>query len=67
MDWLDVHQAAEFLELSEQRVRQLAKDGRIGMKVGYRWLFNRAKLEEFAKVPRQAGRPVARVEGEEDE
>ena len=62
MDLLDVKQAAEVLGVTPARVRQLAGEGRIGQKVGARWVFTRENLEAFAKLDRPAGRPVVPVE-----
>ncbi len=62
MELLDVRQAAEFLKLSPQRIRQLAGDGRIGQKVGQRWVFSLGELEAFAAIPRPTGKPPAERE-----
>lgn len=52
---VDVHGAATTLGLSNVRVKQLAKQGRIGRKIAGRYLFLREELEQFAKLERPPG------------
>jgi excisionase family DNA binding protein len=59
LDLLNVTQAAELLGLSAERVGQFCREGRIGQKVGERWVIPRDELEQFRKIPRQTGRPAA--------
>ena len=48
-------QAAQRLSVSERRVRQLCKEGTIGVKIGRQWLIRGAELAEY--VPRAVGNP----------
>lgn len=53
-----VREAAKILNLSEIRVKQLAKDRKIGELVGNRWLFSMEELEEEKnRVRSKGGRP----------
>lgn len=54
---LTVQQIAKELDLSEHRVREFFREGRLGMKIGRQWLATRAELEEFKKLPRKHGAP----------
>jgi len=55
---LTVGQAARFLKLSVQRIRQLIADKRLpARKIGPMWLIERGGLRKFAKLDRPAGRP----------
>ena len=60
----DVREAADHLGLKPRTVRGYCIQGRLGRKVGSRWLISSADLERFAQEPRPVGRPRARVEGE---
>lgn len=53
-------QAADRLGLSVSRVKQFCEEGRIGQRVGRRWIICRDELEQFAKIPRPNGRPRSR-------
>jgi excisionase family DNA binding protein len=64
MELWDVKQAAVYLGLSEQRVRQFCGQGRFGTKVGNQWIIDKADLERFAQLPRPSGRPPETREGE---
>ena len=59
---LDVKQAARVLGVTDRRIRQLCQAGQIGVKIGSRWIIDRAKLEAFAQVPRPVGRPAQESE-----
>jgi len=48
--------AAEILEVSVERVEQFCREGRLGQKVGNRWLIHPEDLKRFAKIPRPTGR-----------
>ena len=50
-------QAATILRISNRRVRQLAEIGKIGRRVGCRWKFTEAEVEEFQKT-RKPARPL---------
>lgn len=56
---LNTKQAAEFLQLSTGRVRQLAKKGRIHARhIGRDWVFERAHLQDFKNMEQpKTGRP----------
>jgi hypothetical protein len=49
--------AAQFLGLSEIRVRQFCKEGRLGTKVGNSYVITDEELREFAKNERPTGKP----------
>ena len=66
MELLDVAQAAEYLGLSKARVRQFCGEGRLGQKVGSRWVIEKGDLERFAKIPRKVGRGQGEA-GEKEE
>ena len=59
----DVAQAAKYLGVSHQRVRQFCGQGRLGIKVGSRWIITKADLERFAEIPRPSGIPLGETEG----
>lgn len=59
LDLLNVTQAAEVLGVSSERVGQFCREGRLGQKVGDRWVIPRDELLQFARIPRRRGRPVA--------
>lgn len=48
--------AAEILGVSHIRLKQLAAAGRIGQMVAGRYLFSRAELARFKKIPRPHGK-----------
>ncbi len=54
---LSCDQAAEVLDVTPIRVRQFCQEGRLGQKVGGQWVIPRDELEQFAKIPRDTGRP----------
>jgi hypothetical protein len=66
MDFFDVYQAAKFLSLSHQRVRQFCGEGRLGTKVGQQWVITREELEAFSKTDRPSGRPPVADEESDD-
>ena len=57
MKLYDVNGAAEYLDVSPQRVRQFCGAGRLGQKVGHQWIITEAELAEFAQKPRLPGVP----------
>jgi excisionase family DNA binding protein len=57
MNLLSTAEAADYLGLSETRVRQLCARGAIGAKVGGRYIISQDELRQFAKIPRPVGNP----------
>jgi len=57
LDLLTVNDAAEVLGVSPERVGQICRQGRLGQKVGERWVIPRDELEQFRRIPRKRGRP----------
>ena len=57
---MTTHQAAQLLDVSRQRVLELAKAGRLGRKVeglvSY-YVFTKDELEQYKHSPRKGGRP----------
>jgi len=62
---LTVKRAAARLNLAESTVRGYCAAGRLGEKIGGRWIIQRAELDAFAKRPRPVGRPPKEEEGGE--
>lgn len=54
---LTTTEAAEQLGISPRRVAQLCSEGRLGNKLGDRWVISQEELRQFEKIPRQTGRP----------
>jgi excisionase family DNA binding protein len=54
---VSVNEAAEFLGVTPERVRDFCREGRIGQRVGERYVISRDELRVFAKIPRKVGRP----------
>jgi hypothetical protein len=48
--------AAFLLGISQRRVNQFCKEGRLGKKVGSTYIITWDELEKFANIPRMAGR-----------
>ena len=57
---LGIPQAAERLNLSTSIVRRYCRQGRLGGKVGGRWVVPSDQLEQFVKEPRPTGYPKGR-------
>ena len=57
MNLFSVPQAAERLGVTESLVRRWCRAGKLGVKVGGRWIVTESELEQFAAVPRHPGRP----------
>jgi excisionase family DNA binding protein len=57
MNLLSVTEAAARLGLDPRRVRQFCKEGRLGQRVGGRWVIFEDELEAFAAKPRPQGYP----------
>ena len=57
MELLSPEQAAKELRLTPRRVRQFCKQGRIGQRVGGRYVITRRELNAFLSAPRPTGRP----------
>ena len=49
--------AAVRLGITEERMRQFCAEGRIGAKLGGRWVITTDELRQFKKIPRRTGRP----------
>jgi len=64
LNLLSVHQAAEELNLSPQRVYQFCVDGRLGQQVAGAWVIPADELEQFARIPRKTGRPAGEAESQ---
>jgi len=58
-DLLSVPQVAQRLGLSTSIVRRYCRTGRLGVKVGGRWVIPSDHLEQFVKEPRPKGYPRA--------
>ena len=56
-DLLDIAQAADRLGISKSLARRYCREGRLGTKIGSRWIITSAQLTEFAQTPRPRGRP----------
>lgn len=54
---LSVFEASKALGVSAVRIGQFCRAGRIGQKVGGRWVISRDELRQFAKIPRNPGKP----------
>ena len=50
-------EAQEILNLSESRIRVLAREGRIGVPMGNRYCFSRQELDDFSALDRPPGPP----------
>lgn len=57
---MTVPEAARVLELSDVRVRQLCQEGRLGRKIGARYIIDEQEVREFSKLNRPAGRKPAK-------
>jgi excisionase family DNA binding protein len=55
-----IDEAATVLALSPQRVRRFCAEGRLGKRLGRRWVIAESDLEEFKKKERRPGRPSGR-------
>ncbi len=60
-DVLSVPQAAIVLGVSETRVAKFCREGRIGQRVGGRWIIDHEELAEFAAIERPTGNPAFRA------
>ena len=63
---LGMSDAIRITGLSEPRIKQIAREGRIGEKQGKRWAFSEAELLLLAKNPRSVGRPTKILEAEKN-
>jgi len=57
MNLLTVPQAAERLDIGPSLLRRYCRQGRLGTRVGGRWLITEDELVKFASQPRPMGRP----------
>ena len=56
-EFLTTPQAARRLGISKIWLQKLAQAGRVGRKVGGRYLFTAQELEAFSKLERKVGNP----------
>ena len=56
-DWISANEAGQLLGITDTRVRQLARQGRIGRQVCGVWVFSRREILAFAKIERPVGAP----------
>jgi excisionase family DNA binding protein len=62
-DILSTKQTAQYLGLSENRVRVLLLNKRIkAVKIGQTWAVYKSDLERFAVIPRVGGRPKISID-----
>ncbi len=57
MKFVTMEQAATELNVSLRRVYQFCADGRLGLKVGNKYIITRDSLESFKQEERTPGRP----------
>jgi len=57
MQLLSVPEAAARLDLTPRRVRKFCVEGRLGQRVGGRWVITEDELAAFADAPRPTGYP----------
>jgi len=50
-------EAAQYLAVSQCRVRQFCEEGRLGEKIGRNWAITAAELAAFARRKRRPGNP----------
>jgi len=60
MNLLSIPEAAERLGLSPSLVRRYCRQGRLGQRVGGRWVISEIELVRFDKEPRPVGYPKGR-------
>jgi excisionase family DNA binding protein len=56
--FLSTKDAAKLLNVSQVRVRQFCQEGRIGQRVGNRYLILRDEIVDFLRKDRPKGRPA---------
>ncbi len=54
-------EAGRIIGVSSVRIRQFCRQGRIGQKVGERWVISLAELQKFDRIPRTLGRPPVQL------
>jgi hypothetical protein len=54
--YLNVTEAAKFLKLSSERIREFCREGRMGRKVLGVWMLSKEEVKAFAKLDRPEGR-----------
>jgi len=57
LNLLSCEEAARELKVTADRVRQFCREGRLGQRVGERWVIPADELKQFQKIPRDTGRP----------
>lgn len=59
LNLLTCEEAAPYLGVSAERVRQFCRERRLGQRIGDRWVIPMDELQQFSKIPRETGRPPA--------
>lgn len=54
---LTVEETAKRLSVCESRVRQFCLEGRLGQRIGGRWIITEEELRIFKRIPRPTGKP----------
>ena len=54
---LTSEETAARLQVSTERVRQFCREGRLGKRLGDRWMISETELRKFERQPRPTGRP----------
>ena len=57
LELMTCEQAAKALNVSADRVRQFCQEGRLGQKLGGRWVIPADEVKLFDQIPRTTGRP----------
>lgn len=57
IDLLTPEQVANELNLSSTLIRRYCRQGRLGQKLGGRYLITRQELDKFKAIPRKVGKP----------
>ncbi len=56
-DYLTCREAADILNLSPETVKKFCQKGRLGQKLGDRWVIALDDLRQFERIPRPRRRP----------
>lgn len=59
LNLLTCEDAAVQLGISPDRVRQFCREGRLGQRLGDRWVIPVDEVKQFSQIPRKTGRPSA--------
>lgn len=57
MNLLTAKQVAIELDISHSLVRRYCREGRLGQKIGGRYIITSDDLEKFKQIPRKVGKP----------